>query len=63
MSERYTPNGSVHEPTGHIKEVRVYAEGRICKTRGCKTRLTMYRESAYCSLCERKRNGGGIVYG
>jgi hypothetical protein len=32
---------------------RTYAPGRICNEDGCKTRLSIYNESDYCSLHHR----------
>jgi hypothetical protein len=32
---------------------RTYATGRVCAEEGCKTRLSIYNESDYCSLHHR----------
>jgi len=52
--------GSINVPVGRIQDVRVAVEGRVCKTRGCKTRLSKYNIERYCHMCLNKQTMRGM---
>ena len=53
-------NGSIDVPLGHIKEIKKARSGRVCKTRGCRTRLSQYNRNDYCHVCMSKRTKEGL---
>lgn len=47
--------GSIPIPIGCIREIRKRKAKRKCKTRGCKTILTMYNMQDICSACKQRK--------
>ena len=43
------------QPDGLRSNIKTYSKSRVCKSRGCGTKLTMYNGTCYCCAC-RERN-------